>query len=110
MSSGSHDYRVAVADAIAVAATKRCTIVLEAPGNETISVNGGGRKRIALRAANGHSYSSVEQAIRLIASGRYPLEELCTHSYGLKDVAMAIKTVAGDGVPGGVHVSVLPWS
>jgi D-arabinose 1-dehydrogenase-like Zn-dependent alcohol dehydrogenase len=26
------------------------------------------------------------------------------------DVGLAIRTVAGDGVPSGIHVSVLPWS
>ena len=29
---------------------------------------------------------------------------------GLADVGLAIRTVVGDGVPGGIHVSVLPWS
>ena len=67
------------------------------------------RAKIVLKRANGHSYFAVEQAIRLIASGKYPLSELCTHSYGLADVGLAIRTVAGDGVPGGIHVSVLPW-
>ncbi|MEK7217321.1 MAG: alcohol dehydrogenase catalytic domain-containing protein, partial [Chloroflexota bacterium] len=98
-----------VADAIAVAATRRCTIVLAAPGSETISVGNWGRKRIALKTANGHSFDAVEQAIRFIASGKDDLLELCTHSYGLDEVGEAIRTVAGDGVPGGIHVSVLPW-
>ena len=98
-----------VADAIAVAAKQRCTIVLAAAGQEEINVGSMGRAKIVLKRANGHSYFAVEQAIRLIASGKYPLRELCTHSYGLADVGLAIRTVAGDGVPGGIHVSVLPW-
>ena len=48
--------------------------------------------------------------LRVEATGKYLLSELCTHSYGLQDVGLAIRTVAGDGVPGGIHVSVLPWS
>jgi threonine dehydrogenase-like Zn-dependent dehydrogenase len=98
-----------VADAIAVAATARCTIVLAAPGEGSISVSGWGRKRIAIKTANGHSFDSVEQAIRFIASGKDDLQALCTHSYGLEDVGTAIRTVAGDGIAGGIHVSVLPW-
>jgi NADPH:quinone reductase-like Zn-dependent oxidoreductase len=101
--------RTTVADSIAVAAKLRCTIVLAAAGQEEINVGTLGRAKIVLKRANGHSYFAVEQAIRLIASGKYPLSELCTHSYGLADVGLAIRTVAGDGVPGGIHVSVLPW-
>jgi hypothetical protein len=46
----------------------------------------------------------------LIASGKYPLRELYTHSFDLADVGLAIRTVAGDAVAGSIHVSVLPWS
>ena len=98
-----------VADSVAVANKARCTIVLAAAGNEPLDVGALGRNKVVLKRANGHSFYAVEQAIRLIASGRYNLSELCTHTYGLNDVAMAIRTVAGDGVPGGLHVSVLPW-
>ena len=101
--------KTTVAESISVAAKERCTIVLAAAGREEINVGTLGRRKLVLKQANGHSYNSVEQAIRLIASGKYPLNELCTHSYGLKDVGLAIRTVAGDGVPGGLHVSVLPW-
>jgi hypothetical protein len=45
----------------------------------------------------------------LITSGKYPLHELCTHSYGLADVGLAIRRLAGDDGPGGIHVSVLRW-
>ena len=98
-----------MADSIAVAAKQRCTIVLAAAGHEEINVGTLGRAKIVLKRANGHSYFAVEQAIRLIASGKYPLHELCTHSYSLADVSLVIRTVAGDGVPGGIRVSVLPW-
>ena len=98
-----------VQEAISVAG-HRCNIVLAAPGDETVRVAGWGRKRIALKAANGHCYDSIEDAINLIASHKYPLHEMCTHTFGLEDAGLAIKTVAGDGVPGGIHVSILPWS
>jgi len=66
--------------------------VLAAAGQEEINVGSLGRAKIVLKRANGHSYFAVEQAIRLIASGKYPLSELCTHSYGLADVGLAIRT------------------
>jgi threonine dehydrogenase-like Zn-dependent dehydrogenase len=68
------------------------------------------RKYITLKAARGHSYASVELAIQRIASGRYPLHLLATHSFGLDGVDRAIKSVGGAGEPGAIHVTVLPWS
>jgi len=70
--------KTTVADSIAVAAKLRCTIVLAAAGQEEINVGSLGRAKIVLKRANGHSYFAVEQAIRLMASGKYPLSELCT--------------------------------
>src|SRR5205823_14129999 len=67
------------------------------------------RKYITLKAARGHSYASVELAIQRIASGRYPLELLTTHCFGLQGVDLAIKSTGGIGLPGAIHVTVLPW-
>jgi len=48
-------------------------------------------------------------AIRIIESGRFPLEKLHTHSFGLADVAHAIETLAGEaGEETAVHVSIHP--
>ena len=68
------------------------------------------RKYITVKAARGHSYASVEQAIQRIASGHYPLGMLATHRFGLDGVDMAIKSTGGTGMPGAIHVTVLPWS
>ena len=99
--------RGAVAQGIAVAA-KRSTVVLAAPGSEEISVGSVGRRNLALKWAHGHSYASVELAIQMIASGKYPLDEISTHTFGLSQVDEAIKAVAGEGAPGAIHVSVIP--
>jgi threonine dehydrogenase-like Zn-dependent dehydrogenase len=67
------------------------------------------RKYITLKAARGHSYASVELAIQRIASGNYPLELLTSHRFGLQGVDLAIKSTGGTGLPGAIHVTVLPW-
>ena len=84
-------------------------VVLAGAGNQQISTGDGGRKNLTLKWANGHSYRSVELAVACIASGKYPISDISTHHFGLKDVALAIQSVAGEGVPGAIHVSVDPW-
>lgn len=96
-----------VADSIAVA-SKRCNVVLAAAGKETINVGTFGRRKLVIKQANGHSYRSVERAIELIASGKYPMDEISTHTFPLSKAAEAIDAVAGRGAPGAIHVSIMP--
>jgi threonine dehydrogenase-like Zn-dependent dehydrogenase len=35
------------------------------------------------------------EAIRLIETGRFPLERMHTHTFGLQDIGLAIETLAG---------------
>ncbi|MFA3876346.1 zinc-binding dehydrogenase [Streptomyces sp. MMCC 100] len=67
-------------------------------------------KSIALRSARGHSYRSCELALEQLASGRFPLEKLATHSYPLAETDRAIRTVGGESGEDAVHVSLLPWA
>ena len=67
------------------------------------------RKYITLKAARGHSYASVELAIQWIASGKFPLDLLTTHHFGLDGIDLAIKSTGGTGLAGAIHVTVLPW-
>ena len=67
------------------------------------------RKYIQMRPARGHSFAAVEQALQWIAAHKYPLHKIQTHQYGLKDVDYAIKSTAGQGAEGAIHVTVLPW-
>ena len=67
------------------------------------------RKGMTLKSARGHSYKAVEEALRQLASHRFPLERMTTHTFGLADVDWAIKSVGGEGAPGAIHVTVKPW-
>ena len=88
------------------------TMLVQGEGNQTFPdfpIGRLTRKGITLKSARGHSYRAVELALQHLASRRFPLELMTTHRFGLKDVDYAIKSVGGQGAPGAIHVSVLPW-
>jgi threonine dehydrogenase-like Zn-dependent dehydrogenase len=66
-------------------------------------------KSISIKSARGHSYRACELALEQLASGRFPLEKLSTHSFGLAAADRAIRTVGGEYGGDAVHVSLLPW-
>ena len=67
-------------------------------------------KCVNMRGVRGHSFASVEWAISTIASEKYPLEEMCTQTFGLDNVARAIQATAGQTDHESVHVTVDPWT
>ena len=67
------------------------------------------RKYLTVRSGRGRTWQAVERALHIINSGKYPLEKMCTHVFGLDDVDLAIKATAGREVAGAVHVIVDPW-
>jgi threonine dehydrogenase-like Zn-dependent dehydrogenase len=67
------------------------------------------KRFLTVQGMRGHSFKSVEMAIHIIASGKYPLEEMCTHVFGLDDVDQALHTVGGEGLPEAIHCTVDPW-
>lgn len=97
---------------IDVVKRKEGRIVVQSIGGtiENFPIEKLARKYITVKAARGHSYAAVELAIQRIASGRYPLELLTTHCFGLDDVDLAIRSVGGTGAPGAIHVTVTPWA
>jgi len=66
-------------------------------------------KAITIKSARGHSYRACELALRQLASRRFPLELVTTHTFGLRDTAYAIKSVGGEGAKDVIHVSLMPW-
>jgi threonine dehydrogenase-like Zn-dependent dehydrogenase len=66
-------------------------------------------KAITIKSARGHSYRACELALQQLASRRFPLEKVTTHTFGLKDVDLAIRSVGGQGVPDVIHASLMPW-
>lgn len=66
------------------------------------------RKALTVRGVRGHDFDSVEAAIGIIASGRYPLERMCTHRFPLEHADEALRVVGERTDPGAIHVSIAP--
>ena len=66
-------------------------------------------KAITIKSARGHSFRACELAVRQLASGRFPLQELATHRFALGHADQAIRAVGGEAGEDVVHVSLLPW-
>ncbi|MDO8382007.1 MAG: alcohol dehydrogenase catalytic domain-containing protein [Microbacterium sp.] len=65
-------------------------------------------KSITMKSARGHSYLACELAVAQIASGRFPLEKLATHRYGIDQVDHAIRVLAGQTDEDAIHISMMP--
>jgi threonine dehydrogenase-like Zn-dependent dehydrogenase len=66
------------------------------------------RQQLIVKGARGHSYAAVEWAIALIASGRRPLDLMCSLEVGLDDVDRAIRGTGGELDEAVIHAAVLP--
>lgn len=66
-------------------------------------------KEITIKGAFGVTWRAYESAIRLIESGRVPLERMHTHDFSLEQAELAIQTLAGE-VPGeaSIHSCLVP--
>lgn len=101
----------AALDTALAAAGDRATVV-----QAGIAKGGGGgaesivdamnRKVLTLRGVRGRPSSAVPPALRLIESGRYPLERLCTGRFAIEDTEKALTAIDGD--PAAIRSSVFP--
>ncbi|MEA3088169.1 MAG: hypothetical protein QOC89_5866, partial [Paraburkholderia sp.] len=57
----------------------------------------------------GHSYQSVELALQLIAADRHQVTRMSTHTFGLAETDLALRTLQGDGVENAIHMTIDPW-
>lgn len=56
-------------------------------------------KEITLKGVFSHDYPAVEPAIKIAASGKYPLQDMVTHRLPLEEALQALKLVGGE-MPG----------
>ncbi|MEO0030880.1 MAG: hypothetical protein RIS94_638 [Pseudomonadota bacterium] len=67
------------------------------------------KRYLTVRAPRGHSYRAVQTALELVACGRWPVDKLCSHDFGLDGVHDAVLATAGRKIEGAIHVTVSPW-
>lgn len=65
-------------------------------------------KAITIKSARGHSYRACELALAQLASGRFPLDRLATHRFGIDQVDHAIAVLAGETEESAIHISLMP--
>src|SRR5262249_7934487 len=66
-------------------------------------------KEVTIRGVFGVTRRSYDAAIRLIESGRVPLERMHTHDFALEQAELAIRTLAGEVEgEGSIHSCLLP--
>jgi threonine dehydrogenase-like Zn-dependent dehydrogenase len=66
-------------------------------------------KGLTIIGALGVNSSAYRQAIRIIESGRYPLEKLHTHTFPLEEAERAVRTAGGEfSQEKAVHVALVP--
>ena len=66
-------------------------------------------KEVTILGAFGVTRRGYDAAIRLIESGRIPLEKMHTHDFALEDAERAIQTLAGEVEgEGSIHSCLLP--
>ena len=63
---------------------------------------------VTVKGMRGHSFESVELALQLIAGNRHNVGRMSTHLFGLADTDLALRSLAGEGVEGAIHMTIDP--
>lgn len=87
---------------VILTAAKRGQAVTDFPADLVV------RQALTVRGVRGRDSASVEEALRIIASGRYPLQRLRTHTLPLEEADRALRLVGERTDPGAIHVTVVP--
>lgn len=104
------DASVALETAVAVAGDRATVVQAGLPKNK-----GGGAepvlealnsKALSIRGVRGRPSRAVPPTLRLIESGRYPLELLCTSRLPIEKTEAALTTVGSE--PGAIRCSIIP--
>ncbi len=66
------------------------------------------RNELTVKGVRGRDYRSVEEALRIIRSGRYPLERIRTHRVPLDETDHALRILGERADPSAIHVNVVP--
>jgi threonine dehydrogenase-like Zn-dependent dehydrogenase len=66
------------------------------------------RNELTVKGVRGRDFQSVEDALRIIASGRHPLERVRTHEFSLDEADRALRVLGERTDPSAIHVSVVP--
>jgi threonine dehydrogenase-like Zn-dependent dehydrogenase len=66
------------------------------------------RNELTVKGVRGRDFQSVEDALRLIGSGRYPLERIRTHEFPLTETDRALRVLGERTDPSAIHVTIVP--
>lgn len=66
------------------------------------------RNELTVKGVRGRDYQSVEEALRIIRSGRYPLDRVRTHRLPLAETDRALRILGERADPSAIHVAVFP--
>ncbi len=66
------------------------------------------RRELTVKGVRGRDYESVEDALRIIASGRYPLDRVRTHEFPLAQADQALRVLGERTDLSAIHVTVVP--
>jgi threonine dehydrogenase-like Zn-dependent dehydrogenase len=98
-----------VTDAMVMAARKGTVVLagMKGPkGFAPVPVDLVATKQLTIKGAVSRSLTSMEHAIALIESGRWPFERFASHSFGLEDAATGVRALTGTDKP--IHVRIEP--
>jgi threonine dehydrogenase-like Zn-dependent dehydrogenase len=98
-----------VTDAVRMAARKGTIVLAGLKGPDAmapIPVDTVSNKQLTIRGAVSRSLRSMEFAIELIESERWPFERFASHAFGLADADEGVRALTGDNRP--IHVRIEP--